>query len=155
MALIVLIFQGVMALPVMAGGIVFNPKEINLDSPGVEEVCMLDGSRGKKNKLEQIRIVRVVSPLWRLELPNEHLPALSAEYSVTGTNGKPNVFSNDNDPSSSIRVEIKPKGVKSEEYINNKWLMSEGLEIIIYPVTATTHGAYSGIIKTIISFSHI
>lgn len=153
--LLMLIFvQGSMALRLSATEKVVNPKDIQLATLQLDDVRNIEKSV-LKEKSPEIKVVRTVNRLWQLELPDEHLPAITTQYIVTGTNGKADVFSSINNPSSSVKIEIKPKGIRSKEYVNNHWLMSESVDIIIYPLAATSKGAYKGIIKTIISFAQI
>lgn len=153
--LILFLFQGLTATHLLAKADVLNPDEITLASLRLEDVQGKDERKMNKTRPEEIHVIRTVNPLWQLELPDNHLPAVTTEYSVTGNNGKPDVFSNIDDPSSSVKIRIEAKGIRSRAYVNKHWLMSEVVDIIIYPVAATSRGAYSGVIKTIISFAHI
>lgn len=153
--IILIMFQALTATPLFAKENVVSASEITLATLKLEDVQGAYGKKINEKKTDEIKVIRTVNPLWKLELPDEHLPAITTEYWVTGNNGKPDVFSSINEPSSSVKIEIRAKGIRSEAYVNNHWLMSEIVDIIIYPVTATSKGAYSGVIKTIISFAHI
>lgn len=147
--------KGVLATPLRSGTSVVSSREIHLKQLDRESVPA--DVQGAKAELlpETMRIIRSVDQLWLLEIADEHMPVLAIEYSVVGANGKPGVFSSAADPSSVLRVEIRPKGLRAEEFVEKHWLMSEGVDIILHPEAVTVHGAYNGTIRAVITASNI
>ncbi len=156
------------SMPVMAEERVVAPKEI-VAAPlqAAEEIAIEpDASNGSHSQAEDkntdastipnhIHVIRTIENLWYYEVKDEHVPNLAIKYSVTGANGKTGVFSNAEDPSSAIIVEIRPKGIESVEYVNDHWMMSEGVDLVLDPIQAGRPGEYTGIITAWITRSNI
>lgn len=100
-------------------------------------------------------ITRRVEPLWTWTLHDEHIPLLQTQYCVKGPDGRKDVFTNHLNPSSLITVHLTPMGIKAVEYINNQWLMHEGVELVLELPEDVMPGRYDGIITALITITNI
>ncbi|WP_157858152.1 hypothetical protein [Pelodictyon luteolum] len=146
------------AAPVYGGGAAAN-KEMELIAPKTGEVDSVGvGSNGLCVYCTNIScecITRRVEPLWTWTLQDEHFPILQTRYCVKGPDGRRDVFINPENPSSPIIVHLKPMGIKAVEYINDQWLMHEGVELVLQLPEDVIPGRYDGVITALITITNI
>lgn len=100
-------------------------------------------------------VIRRIEGLWErkiLKNKNEDKPYITAEYTVTGTNGQKNALSHSSDPSDTINVRIQPLPLSWEEK-NNQWICTANIELVMELADIEKSGNYEGTIQTLISIA--
>jgi len=92
---------------------------------------------------------RTINPLWTwsFRLNNTTVPSVSVTYTVTGANGQSGVFSNSLDPTSTIAVTVIPNGLTALKRRNNRWTLTDSVNISFNFGGIKNSGIYSGTVK--------
>jgi len=100
----------------------------------------------------QVPQTRIINPLWTwtFTLSNSTVPTVTVSYTVTGSNGQSGVFSNPDDPSSTIAVTVIPNGVTATtvgKRSNNRWRLTDSVNLSFGYGNIKKSGTYSGSVR--------
>jgi hypothetical protein len=133
--------------------VAYATAQVNIDwiSPATEAALSADNSYSSPTPQ-----TRTISPVWTwtFTLNNGTRPVVTTSYTVKGANNQTGVFSNTNDPTSTIAVSVNPAGVAAVNVgktSNNKWQLTEAADISFTFANIKKSGTYSGTIQATIT----